>query len=315
MTLLALDGPPPPDLAARLLAFEAQFRYPLGAGRRFRIDHGPDPTRFFRSLGPAVGIVDEHEGAIRGVIGAALRQICLPGGEVRNAVYVGDLKLDPRARGGRTLVRLATAVREWAAGRAACAFSVVMGGTPASPQQYTGRLAIPAFAPIGEIAVLRLPTAGATGAQRADDKWLATAAAAQACRLALCASRCCCQGGEPSLRSELSPVDLVAPDGAACGRLEDTRRAKRLIADDGTEMLSAHVSGLAYADTPAAAALIEVARRRAAALGLPALFVAVPVEDAEPLCSRLPPDTVRAPATVYGHGLERGTWNIDTACI
>jgi len=64
--------------------------------------------------------------------------------------------------------------------------------------------------------------------------------------------------GNPAERSETSPLWLLEPDGSACGRLEDTRRAKRLIADDGVEMRSAHLSCFAYQDPRAGAVLFSV---------------------------------------------------------
>src|SRR5262249_14877821 len=41
------------ELAAKLAEFEAEFTYPLGPGRSFRISHCEDYSRFFRSLGRA----------------------------------------------------------------------------------------------------------------------------------------------------------------------------------------------------------------------------------------------------------------------
>jgi hypothetical protein len=109
----------------------------------------------------------------------------------------------------------------------------------------------------------------------------------------------------------------MTADRRACGRLEDTRRAKRLIADDGAEMISAHLSCFAYADPCAGAILLQEALRRAAELGFPALFVAVAPSDATPLCQAVRAnDVVTAPATIYGTGLEPGPlWNINTAEI
>src|SRR5262249_11759480 len=45
---------------------------------------------------------------------------------------------------------------------------------------------------------------------------------------------------------------LVTSEGQACGLFEDTRRGKRLIADDGSQLISAHLSYFAFA-TPAGA--------------------------------------------------------------
>jgi hypothetical protein len=99
--------------------------------------------------------------------------------------------------------------------------------------------------------------------------------------------------------------------------LEDTRRAKRLIADDGTEMNSIHLSAFAFQNPRAAAELLREALRRAALLKSPALFVAVAAPEAEEVRAALAGvETVVAPATVFGTGLEPfAYWNINTAEI
>ena len=114
----------------------------------------------------------------------------------------------------------------------------------------------------------------------------------------------------------MKPVWLMNPDGSACGMLEDTRRAKRLISDDGCEMLSAHFSYFAYRDVAAGSRLIGAAIDQALHLGFPAMFVSVAETDATELGAALSQFAVHpAPATVYGTGLEPGFWNINTAEI
>jgi hypothetical protein len=315
MTLHRLYGPPPADLARALAAFEEQFTYPLGPGRRFRISHGDDYPRFFRAIGEAACFVAERDGRVSGTLGAALRRLRSPDGGERPAVYLGDLKVGPDARGGPVLWRLASAAVAWAAGRADAAFGVVMDGTAVTPERYTGRLAVPAFQRLGGVAVLRVPTADAR--DPADDSLTAPAERGEARYRALTAGRYACPGGDPAERSQVVPAWLVRPDGSACGRLEDTRRAKRLFADDGAEMRSAHLSAFAYGDVSAGAALVAAARRRAGRLGFPALFAAVADREADGLCTALGvPGVVRAPAAVYGTGLAAGAlWNVNTAEI
>jgi hypothetical protein len=115
----------------------------------------------------------------------------------------------------------------------------------------------------------------------------------------------------------MEPLWLMEPGGRACGRLEDTRRAKRLIADDGAEMPSAHLSCFAYQDPGAGVELLRVALGHAARRGLPALFLAVTAPEADDFCRSLEGmAAVLAPATVYGARLEPGPlWNINTAEI
>jgi hypothetical protein len=315
MKVHVLSAPPPPELALALDRFEEQFRYPLGPGRFFRISHGEDYPRFFRAMGDGTCLVAERAGHVLGVMGAALRRLKLPGGEERPVVYLGDVKIDPPARGGRTLLRLAGAVRQWVGGRTEAAFAVVMDGTPITPTRYTGRLGIPLFAELGKVMVLRLPTCGVQ--VDAGDDWLTNEERGSVCYLRLSAGRYACPGGNPAERSEMEPLWIMAPDGRACGRLEDTRLAKRLIADDGVEMRSAHLSCFACHNPRAGVEMLRVALWHAARRGLPALFLAVAVVEAEELCRRLRErEAILAPATIYGTGLQAGpTWNINTAEI
>jgi hypothetical protein len=307
--------PPPAEFAQALTAFERQFTYPLGPGRFFRIDHGDDYPRFFRAIGEAACFVAEREGCVLGTLGAAVRRLALPAGGERRVVYLGDLKVAPSARGGRALPRLVRAAQDWVGSRANAAFGVVMDGTAATPERYTGRLGIPPFQELGKIMVLRLSTP--LKGVGADDRFTANAALAVACYQRLSAGRYANPGGQPAERSDTAPVWLMQPDGRACGQFEDTRRAKRLIADDGQEMRSAHLSGFAFQNPRAGVELIREALRRAALLEFPALFVAIAAPEAEGVRRVLEGiEAVAAPATVFGTGLEPYPfWNINTAEI
>ncbi|MFP6901227.1 MAG: GNAT family N-acetyltransferase [Opitutales bacterium] len=315
MKVHELRTAPPPDLAAALGRFEEQFHYPLGPGRFFRITHGADYPRFFRAMGEGICFVAEREGRVLGVMGAALRPLALPGGEERLAVYFGDVKVDPAARGGRTLLRLARAAMAWVGDRADAAYAVVMDGTGATPTRYTGRLGIPPFSELGKIMVLRLPTSGLDDSD--DSDWLTTEERGTACFSRLSSGGYACLGGDPTERSETEPVWLMDSDGRACGRLEDTLRAKRLFADDGAEMRSAHLSCFAYEDLGAGMELLRVALRFAASRGFPDLFVSVPAPDAPAWGEAFGAiEVVLAPATVFGTGLEPAPlWNVNVTEI
>lgn len=315
MNVYPLFASPSGELVRALERFEEQFRYPLGPGRFFRIAHGDDYPRFFRAMGEGACFVAEREGSILGVIGAALRRLVLPGGKERLVIYLADLKIDPSARGGKTLLQLAGAVRQWVAARAEAAFAVVMDGTSATPTRYTGRLGLPLFSELGKIMVLKLPTSPSP--LDLDDGWLTTAEQGESCYLHLSKGRYACPGGNPAERSEIGPLWFMAPGGRACGRLEDTRRAKRLISDDGMEMRSAHLSCFAYQEVSAGVELVRIALRHAAHFGLPALFLAIAASQAKDFCQPLEQmGLVLAPATIFGTGLQSGPiWNINTAEI
>jgi hypothetical protein len=121
-------------------------------------------------------------------------------------------------------------------------------------------------------------------------------------------------GGNPTGRSETAPLWLVAPDSSACGRFEDTRRAKRLIADDGGEMIAGHLSCIGYANHTSLADLLRVARGIAFARGFPALFAAIPAAEAGAVLAHInEPGIVVAPATVFASGFVPGRSEI-AAC-
>ncbi|AWM39275.1 hypothetical protein GobsT_24230 [Gemmata obscuriglobus] len=311
MNVHHLTAAPGADLAAALARFEEQFTYPLGAGRSFRISHGDDYPRFFRAIGDAACFVAERAGEVLGVIGLARTRVRGPGGAERPAIYVGDLKLAPAARGGRALPRLAEAAAACCAGKAERGFGVVMDGTPVTPDRYTGRLGVPPFREVARVTVLRIPAHTAPGAA-----WETDEASGRGLFAELSSGHTGTAGGVPEARSQTDPTWLAAPDGSAVGRLEDTRLAKRLIATDG-EMIAAHLSCTGYANHRSLAALLRTACGAAARRGFPALFTAVPADEADPVLAVLDePGTVVAPATVFASGFETGCrWQINTAEI
>lgn len=311
MNVHAIIAAPGPELATALERFEEQFAYPLGPGRSFRISHGTDYPRFFRAVGDAVCFVAERAGEVLGVLCLAATRVRTGDGTEVPAIYLGDLKIAPAARGGRVLTRLADTAREWCGNRATCGFGVVMDGTPVTPDRYTGRLGVPPFRAVAQIAVLRLPARPAAGTCRTADPL-----EGEACFARLAAGRIHTGGGNSLERSETSPTWFVAPGGSACGRFEDTRRAKRLIAGDG-EMIAAHLSCIGYADHAALADVLRTAQATAAGRGFPAVFAAIPAHEADAVLAAMgEPGTVVAPATVFAAGFAPGQlWAINTAEI
>jgi hypothetical protein len=316
MTLHALQDAPSPELARALAEFEKQFTYPLGPGRTFRISHGEDYPRFFRAMGEAVCFVAEDKGRVLGALGVAVRRLLLPDGSELRVAYIGDLKVDPAARKGLTFLQMAWAAQAWIGARATAGYGVVMDGTAVSPASYTGRFGIPGARVLGKVVVWQFPCRE-TGRKTGAERFLANGPIVLECYRRLSQGRYASAGGTPAERSEMPPTWLLHPDGVACGLVEDTRRAKRLLADDGTELRSGHLSFFAYKAPQAAAELIQAAIRQAARWGHPALFVSVAEPDATELEAALGPiDKVIAPATVYGGLLDDGiAWNINSSEI
>ncbi len=318
MTLTVWGDHPDPQLAEAIGRFEEEFSYPLGDDGGFRIEHGGDGWRFFHALGEAAYIVATTRGGVQAVVGAALRRVVAPDGTTIPVLYLGDLKIAARARGGRLLLDLVRAISTRFSGRVSSAFCVVMDGTTSIPPHYTGRLGIPAFTPVGAVTIMWLRTASGEHASTGTDgisscgqdrglAWFMDLAAGQYCLI----------DGTPGERSLMPPAWLCADDGSACGRLEDTLRAKRLRATTGEDMRSAHVSCFAYRTVAAGARLLQTAAARAAEAGYPMLFVAVAVSDVVAMSQLLGPRLrSSSPATVFGTGLpEPGRWNINTAEI
>lgn len=315
MKVYPLNGPPPTSLASALAEFESPFSYPLGPDRTFHISHGEDYSLFFRAQGNGMCFVAEHQNRILGVLGTAIRRIWMPNGRERLVGYLGDLKIAAEARGGLVLGRLARAADAWLRPKVDAAYGVGMDGTGLTPQAYTNRAGIPAFGEVGRLGVLRVSSDGGAPPARADC-FLTTSEAGLSCYQQLSRGRYSCPVEQASARSQMAPVWLRHPEGLACGLLEDTRRAKRLMISDGSELLSAHLSCFAYCSVAAGAELIGEALRRAIALDLPGLFLAVPADEAASLCASLAGCKILpAPATVYGSGLEKGDWNINTSEI
>ncbi len=296
----------PAAIFGAMARFEEQFRYPLGPGRSFRVSHGKDYARFYRSIGEEACFAAERNGKILGVMGAVLRRLTLPSGESRSVVYLGDVKVDPSARGGRVLLRLVDAVRQWVHLRATSAYSVVLEGTLVDPTRYTGRLGIPDFSELGRITVLRVSTSGSSHAPEFAGP--TTEEQGAACFARLTVGWYCCAGGDPTLRSEMEPTWLVARDGRACGRLEDTLRAKRFITDDGVEMRCAHLACFAYSERTAGIALLRAALHHAFDRGFTDLFVTIPFGGAKAFREAFSGvEVVVVPVTIFGSGLEPGS--------
>jgi hypothetical protein len=305
---------PSPDLAAALERFEAKFRYPLGRDTRFRIAHGRSYVPFFAAIGDMTLLVAEQDGEVLGTLAGIRRPLRLPSGRICTTTYLCDLKVSPAERSGRTLLRLAQHM-DACENHDGGAYSVVMDGTACTPSDYTGRCGIPRLGTAGEIGILRIAvprdgnlplTAKLSSLDEVDEALKSLILDAH---LPL--------GGRPRVRSAMPPVALLAPDGLACGVVEDTRLGKRLFLDSGEEMLSAHLSHFAYATPDAGARLLRHALSVASRAGFPALFVALPIPRTGIMLQHLAGLQITvATASVFAHGVDHAKeWWIDTSEI
>ncbi|MGV3533599.1 MAG: N-acetyltransferase [Chthoniobacteraceae bacterium] len=323
MTVEPLLRAPDRELTEALDAFERGFTYPLGHDRRFRITHGEDYARFFRAIDAESGttfVALSNERQVLGTLGVAVRDLRFPDRQCRRAAYLGDLKTAPDRSRGRTLLRLGKEVTKWCLDHGAVvAYGIVMDGTDVLPPAYTGKLGIHSFQPVSKLCVFRLPVSHAP--IDTEPRGLhVDSAAINECFVRLSSGAFAPLGGDPEVRSASAPAFLMNPDGSACGVLEDTRKAKRLIELGGDEMVAAHLSKFAYRDVAAGvrlirAALAHCARERFA----PALFVAVPADEAPHFAAQLHDfeGMVQAGATIFGTypDLVSNRWQISTSEI
>lgn len=313
MRIHAFDDRLPPTLGDAVARFERGFQYPLGEQRSFRIEHSAGYLDFFAALGRATCWVAERQGEVLGILCQARRQVRAPDGHTFEAIYLGDLKAVPAAR-GRTVHRLLQAALAAAGDPRTPAFAVVMDGTRATPATYSGRLGLPRFRPLATLDVLRfeledlpLPPAAPSHGEETRlalqrlEEWRG-----DAYRPLL---------GDSQPRARHPRQGFVR--GQASALLEDTLAAKRLIdVDSGAEWRSGHLSGLVLGDFASTREVVLAAAAECRTRGLDHLFLAHPTA-AEGLAEAFAGlKIVHAQATVYGTNLpaERPWW-IDTAEI
>ena len=197
------------------------------------------------------------------------------------------------------------------------AYGVVMDGTGRIPPNYTGRLGVPVFVPISGIVILKV-SVHAMAAPAGNPLCEMTAGESAQIHASLAPRGFIPIGGNPLLRSSMGSTDLATSDRRACGRLEDTRLAKRLLVSPNDEIRAAHLSRFAFATVSDGAQLLRGAAARCAAMDIPTLFAAVPAAVAPSLTAAIrSPAVQEIGATVFGCGFgdEAADWWVDTAEI
>ena len=309
---------PDEELADGLASFERQFRYPLGEEKQFSISHGRDYPRFFRAIGEPACFVAQDRGEVVGVVGCALAHLRTPTNQTIPAAYFGDIKISPKARATRTLYQLFKTTQAWLAGRAKVGFGVVMDNTAVLPERYTGKIGFPLFDVAGTITLFHIDTEfKSKDPQRKTASGHKIVIGSTATLDVEMPPAFELLGSDPKIRSRMEPVPLSEVGGGASGLLEDTRASKRLVDEDGKEIVSGHLSFLKYKNPEVAGALIEAACERCREMGYPKLFVSVSNECVEDLKSALAGLKYQtATATVYATGLDSvGPWRVNSAEI
>jgi hypothetical protein len=294
------------NLASKLSDFERQFTYPLGADRKFTISHGNDYTLFFRSIGIAATFVALQESTIAGLISVVLKIVHDQNSQSNVVAYICDLKIGLEFRGSFVLKALLQKAKEWIGTKCDKAFCVVMDGTSATPDRYTGRTEIPLFQKLASVVLLRITVKKPKNFSPA----LVEISAAQDSLMKFIEffrGGITLAPGTVKLRSQTTPCYFTtsSPQGDGCGVLEDTRLAKRLLCDDGSEMVVGHLSSFIYNSLAAGIAVLQTALVQAHSVGIPLLFVPIPLNAVSSYLNALSSaeyEVIQAPASIYGIG-------------
>lgn len=306
------------ELVQQLKEFERQFCYPLGKARTFSISHGDQYNLFFQAMGESSTFVADVEGEVAGVVSVVMKDVQLSDGSTISAAYICDLKVAQPYRGGRVLMSLLERAQSWIRVRCEKAFSIVMDGTPVTPDRYTGRRGIPAFEKVASIALLQVVSRKVPGLPIRSE---ATMGDVKEVFRRLASGSTAIDIGEPVARSMMPPLPVVvcSSGGQACGVVEDTRRAKRLLVAGEGELLVGHLSSFAFSCVKAAAELVENALSYAATHDVAAIFIPVPEQYSSTITSMLDSLGRRytiASASVFAVGLPGGgPWIVNSSEI
>jgi len=267
-------GPLSADVAWELSDFAAGFSHSLGQAGRFRVELGPDPSRFFRSLGDSVFVLARHEERLCGSLALSLNPDV-------GSVYLGELKTAPGPQRGRILLALAAAAKSWMKEQNVVpCHAFVMDGS-VSPVDYTGRLGLPPLTRLLDASIDLVPASFGHFSEEVEESPLPML-----------------------LRSSQTPLLLLCRSASA--RLLDTWAAKRLFDPEGKEIRRLHLGRLEFDAPEDAVTLMRHAAARAAQVSARGLFLAMRPQGRR----RLPFDLLAAwpePAkyAVFGHGHER----------
>ena len=297
-------------LNEKMNKFEESFRYPLGNSGTFSISHGDDYGRFFRAMGKSKIYLACYEGEIVGSLAMVQRPLSLNGQNV-SSLYIGDLKI--KRKSGRVLYCLIKEAHDDNIElRDIPQFGVMMKGTERRPSDYTGRMGLPKFKNMGEVAIIRVPVQRTDSKIKYDQIGISGALSLSE---ELRDTHYSFPIGRPNIRSLKTPKGFCLQDKSSVCILEDTLTAKRLYDDKGEEIVSGHLSSFQYGTVQEGVKLVKALMPEAEASSYPALFFSVPFEDKNEFLNLLEGATC-APAFVYGRNMERAErWQLNTSEI
>ncbi|MEZ4489262.1 MAG: hypothetical protein R3F51_16880 [Cyanobacteriota/Melainabacteria group bacterium] len=304
--------------------FEAGFRYPLSPNEHFSISHGADYSLFYRSMGKSLVLAAEQDEIPIATVAATIRELQSPGGTIHRCAYIGDLKYRKSAGASRKLLSLLLELQDWCIQNADSALSVVMGGTQNLPDSYSGRLGLREMKRLGVMHIYRIPIQPLASCRQFKEAEQIASARAQSI-IANNPQNFFCfkpiQNGdsESECTSLISPIWLgtnapgsttdldngESPSGdCAIGCLQDTRKAKKLFREDGSEILNAHLTNFYFDSIDSAASIIESALESARDNNFEALFLSVDTERSQQLSAVLEKlGATKSEALIYGAGV------------
>lgn len=290
------DNPEQP-LQDKLEAFEQQFHYPLGEKHWFSISHGEQYLDFYLAMGPAVCVVAENEDGVQGTICAVTRQIVHPNNKhSQSIVYVGDLKVSPSYRGSSVSYRLMKCLTKCYQGQSMPVMCVVMDGTKATPEQYTGRAGLLALQATRKIHVIQLAAKKVAQNHETSDLSLE-----EGFKLfSALETEPYFKAYQIQKRCE-EPYFWVSENQEACGLFENTRAAKKLYLENNKEIKNAHLSYISFKTPESAKRLLETVSHIAYEKRYEAVFLGLTEETHQqlsPVLSELPIKN-KSLATVY----------------
>lgn len=304
--------------------FEAGFRYPLSATEHFSISHGADYSLFYRSMGKSLVLAVEQDELPIATVAATIRELRAPGGTIHRCAYIGDLKYRKSAGASRKLLSLLLELQDWCIQNADSALAVVMGGTQNLPDSYSGRLGLREMKQLGTMHIYRIPLQSPDSSH--EFKQAEQIASARAHSIIDTSPRNFFSF-KPNLNDDsdsectsiISPIWLGtnAPGSTtaagssespsvdcAVGCLQDTRRAKRLFREDGSEISNAHLTNFYFDSIDSAASIIESALESARENDFEALFLSLDTERSQQLSAVLEKlGATKSEAIIYGAGV------------
>jgi len=265
----------PPVLLDEVADFEQDFKYTIDQKHCFRVSHGMDYGRFYRSLGKCRLYIAREKNKVLGSMALVQRTITVRGHQTK-ALYIGDLKIAPEA-GSRILYLLSReAYNDHYSERHLPHYGVFMHGAPALPSDYSSRMGLKKFHTMGKIAIMQIAVNSTKRNSCTEEIDLY-----EARELAddLGGNEFILPMTRSSIRSRVKARAFKLKDDSAVCVIEDTQAARKRYDEAGLEINDGHISSFEYANAKSGSFLLKSVLPYAGESTYPHLICAVPKED------------------------------------